>query len=59
MVTVHMPKDRVVKPQAANEVTAASENSQTAERKHAEQKRAAFLQMQLDAEQKRKTTQSA
>lgn len=54
VVTVHMPKDRVIKPQAANEVTAETESSQTAERKHAEQKREAFLQMQLDAEQKRK-----
>lgn len=54
VVTVHMPKDRVVKPQAANEVTAETENMQTAERKQAAQKRAAFQQMQLDAEQKRK-----
>ncbi|MBL1241510.1 MAG: HAMP domain-containing histidine kinase [OCS116 cluster bacterium] len=59
VVTVHMPKDRVVKPQAANEVTAESENSQNAERKHAEQKRAAFLQMQADSERKNKNSQSA
>lgn len=55
VVTVHMPKDRVVKPQAANEVTAETENAQTAERKHAEQKRAAFVQMQLETERIRKT----
>lgn len=58
VVTVHMPKDRVVKPQAANEVTAETENAQTAERNHAQQKRAAFMQMQLENEQNRKTHQT-
>ncbi|MGL1922028.1 MAG: HAMP domain-containing histidine kinase [Hyphomicrobiales bacterium] len=58
VVTVHMPKDRVVKPQAANEVTAETENAKTAERNHAQQKRAAFLQMQLENEQNRKTHQT-
>lgn len=59
VVTVHMPKDRVVKPQAANEVTAATEDLQNAERKNAEKKRAAFQQMKLRAAQKRKASQSA
>lgn len=52
VVTVHMPKDRVVKPQAANQITVETQEMQAAERKNADQKRAAFLQMKHEAEQK-------
>lgn len=52
VVTVHMPKDRVVRPQAANEVTIATEVSHVEENQIAEQKRAAYMQMQYELEQK-------
>ena len=54
VVTVHMPKNRVVKPQAANEVTAKTEDNEAKLRKQTEEKRAAFLQMKLDSEHKNK-----
>ncbi len=54
VVTVHMPKDRVVKPQAANETTAETENNEMLTKKLAQEKRDAYLQMKLESEQKAK-----
>ncbi|MCJ8323047.1 MAG: HAMP domain-containing histidine kinase [Rhizobiales bacterium] len=52
VVTVHMPKNRVVMQQVANEVVAETATSHSDEAIKAEQKRAAYLQMQQELEQK-------
>lgn len=52
VVTIHMPKDRVVVPQVNNEVVVDAEQSPEAEQQMAEQKRAAYLEMQQELAEK-------
>ncbi len=59
VVTVHFPKDRVVKPQAANIVTAKTANKQTSVRKDNDHKRATMEQIKLTKEQQKRQKISA
>lgn len=55
VVTVHMPKNRVVTPQAVDEEVAETAISDDEEQIKAQQKRTAYLQMQLELDQKEKS----